>query len=163
MNQTIVIAPVRKSVRVSTTPEHAFEVFTQGISHWWPTQNTVGKAPMAKAVLEPRLGGRWYELSQDGSEAQVGVVLVWEPPARFVVGWRLNSRWQPDVEMESIVEITFTEAEPGVVLVELEHRDFEALGAEGGASLRKDVDGGWPGMLARFAAAAEGRPYEPAQ
>ena len=40
-------------------------------------------------------------------------------------------------------------------LVELEHRNFERLGAEGGASLRKDVDGGWPGMLEHFKREAE--------
>jgi len=40
-------------------------------------------------------------------------------------------------------------------LVELEHRKFEQLGAEAGASLRKDVDGGWPGMLEHFKREAE--------
>lgn len=152
MSRTITIAPVRKSVRVSTSAEHAFEVFTSGLSRWWPTTHTVGAPPMKQAVLEPRLGGRWYELSEDGSQAEVGKVLVWEPPTRLVVGWRLNSKWRPDLSTESIVEVTFTPAEPGVILVELEHRDFEVLGAEGGASLRKDVDGGWPGLLVHFAA-----------
>jgi uncharacterized protein YndB with AHSA1/START domain len=41
--------------------------------------------------LEQRLGGRWYELSEDGSQADVGKVLVWEPPERFVISWDLNS------------------------------------------------------------------------
>jgi uncharacterized protein YndB with AHSA1/START domain len=162
MSQTITIAPVRKSVTVKTSLEHAFEVFTTGIGHWWPTGNTVGKAPMKQAVLEPRLGGRWYELAEDGSQAQVGEVLAWDPPARLLVGWRLNPSWQPDVDMESLVEVTFTAVAPGVTLVELEHRAFEVMEAEGGASMRKDVDGGWPGMLARFAAKAEGRVYEAA-
>jgi len=39
--------------------------------------------------------------------------------------------------------------------VELEHRKFERLGAEAGASMRKDVDGGWPGMLEHFKREAE--------
>jgi hypothetical protein len=29
------------------------------------------------------------------------------------------------------------------------------MGAEAGASMRKDVDGGWPGMLESFRAAVE--------
>jgi hypothetical protein len=29
------------------------------------------------------------------------------------------------------------------------------MGAEAGASLRKDVDGGWPGLIERFAQEAE--------
>lgn len=152
MSRTLTIAPVRKSVRVKTSPEHAFEVFTTGLSRWWPTTHTIGAPPMKQAVLEPRLGGRWYELSEDGSQADVGEVLVWEPPTRVVIGWRLNSHWQPDSSIESTVEVTFTPAEPGVILVELEHRDFEVLGAKAGASLRKDVDSGWPGLLVHFAA-----------
>ena len=45
--------------------------------------------------------------------------------------------------------------DPEATLVELEHRKFEQLGAEAGASLRKDVDGGWPGMLEHFKREAE--------
>ena len=48
----------------------------------------------------------------------------------------------------------FTIEGPDATLVELEHRKFEEMGAEAGASLRKDVDGGWPGILERFRAAA---------
>jgi hypothetical protein len=34
------------------------------------------------------------------------------------------------------------------------------MGAEAGASLRKDVAGGWPGLIERFVAEAEGsRPH----
>jgi hypothetical protein len=42
-----------------------------------------------------------------------------------------------------------------MTLVELEHRKFERMGAEAGASIRKHVDGGWPGMLASFKATVE--------
>ena len=62
---------------------------------------------MQTAVLEPRLGGRWYELSEDGSQADVGKVLVWEPPERFVISWDLNSNWKPDTTVSSEVEVRF--------------------------------------------------------
>ena len=91
MNRTVTIAPVRKSIRVNANQAHAFEVFTSGLGRWWPRTHTIGKPPMQTAVLEPRLGGRWYELSEDGSQADVGKVLVWEPPERFVISWDLNS------------------------------------------------------------------------
>jgi hypothetical protein len=42
----------------------------------------------------------------------------------------------------------------GRTRVELEHRNFERLGAEGGAKMRREVDGGWPSILERFAQAA---------
>jgi hypothetical protein len=44
---------------------------------------------------------------------------------------------------------------PDATLVELEHRNFEQLGAEAGAKMRKDVDGGWPGILEDFRREAE--------
>ena len=155
MTPTIAIAPVCKSIRVNTSAAHAFEVFTSGLGRWWPCDKGIGKLPMKAAVLEPRLGGRWYELAEDGSQADVGKIIVWEPPQRFVMTWDINSRWKPDTAVSSEVEVRFIAEGANATRVELEHRKFEQLGAEGGASMRKDVDGGWPGLLERFKARAE--------
>ena len=35
MNAPIIIAPVRKSVRVKAPVARAFDVFTSGLSRWW--------------------------------------------------------------------------------------------------------------------------------
>ena len=155
MTSTITIAPVRKSIRVNANQAHAFDVFTAGLGRWWPRTHSIGKAPLKMSVLEPRLGGRWYELSEDGSQANVGKILVWEPPQRFVVSWDLNSQWKPDTTVSSEVEVKFIADGPHATLVELEHRKFEQMGEEAGASMRKDVDGGWPGMLEHFKREAE--------
>ena len=155
MTPTITIAPVRKSIRVNASQAHAFEVFTAGLGRWWPRDASIGNAPLKMSVLEPRLGGRWYELGEDGAQTNVGKVLLWEPPQRFVVSWDINSNWKPDVAVSSEVEVRFIADGPNATLVELEHRKFEQMGAEAGASMRKDVDGGWPGMLAHFKRAAE--------
>ena len=85
--RTITIAPVRKSIRVKASQAHAFEVFTSGLDRWWPRTHSIGSAPVKSAVMEARLGGRWYQLCEDGSEATVGKILAWEPPHRFVVSW----------------------------------------------------------------------------
>jgi len=155
MTRTITIAPVRKSIRVHATQAHAFEVFTSGLDRWWPRKAGIGKAPMKAVVFEAQLGGRWYELAEDGSQADVGKVLVWEPPRRFVVSWNINAHWKPDPMIGSEVEVRFVADGPNATLVELEHRKFEQMGAEAGASMRKDVDGGWPGMLEHFKKEAE--------
>ncbi len=155
MNKTVTIAPVRKSVRVKASQTHAFEVFTAGLDRWWPRRASIGAAPMKAMMIEPRLGGRWYEVGEDGSQAAVGRILLWDPPNRFVVSWDINSKWKPDTTVGSEVEVRFTVEGPEATLVELEHRKFEQLGAEAGDSMRKDVDGGWPGILESFRAAAE--------
>ncbi len=105
--------------------------------------------------METRLSGRWYEESEDGSQTNVGRILVWEPPQRFVVSWDINSHWKPDTTVSSEVEVRFIANGPDATLVELEHRNFERMGAEAGASMRKDVDGGWPGILDDFRREAE--------
>ena len=84
-----------------------------------------------------------------------GRVLVWEPPQRFVVSWDINGNWKPDLTVGSEVEVRFIAEGPHATLVELEHRKFERMGAEGGAKMRGDVDGGWPRMLEHFKREAE--------
>jgi uncharacterized protein YndB with AHSA1/START domain len=149
------IAPVRKSIRVRASQSRAFEVFTEGLDRWWPRKASIGTAQMKSVAIEPRLGGRWYETGIDGSQCDIGRVLIWDPPHRFVTSWDLNSHWRPDPDVGSEVEVRFIAEGPGVTLVELEHRKFERMGAEGGAAVRWKVDNGWPGMLARFQEAVE--------
>jgi len=155
MNQAAAIEAVRKSVRVKAPIERAFDVFTNGLTRWWPHDHGVGKRPIQKVLMEPRLGGRWLEISADGTETPVATITLWEPPHRLVMVWQINARWKPDMAMKSEVDIRFSADGPGATLVELVHHKFETMGAEAGASMRRDVDGGWPGLLERFVAEAE--------
>jgi uncharacterized protein YndB with AHSA1/START domain len=69
--------------------------------------------------------------------------------------WQIDSKWQPDASMKSEVDVRFTADGPEATHVELLHHKFETMDAEAGASLRKDVDGGWPGLMQRFVEEAE--------
>ena len=69
--------------------------------------------------------------------------------------WQINSQWKPDATMKSEVDIRFIPDGPDAARVELVHHKFETMGAEAGASMRRDVDGGWPGLLERYAKLAE--------
>jgi Activator of Hsp90 ATPase homolog 1-like protein len=153
MNRTVAIAPVRKSVRVAGTPQQAFEVFTAGIDRWWPKKShSLGNSPAVASLIEPHVGGRWYTRHEDGGECVVGHVRVWEPARRFVISWEISADWKPDARTAyaSEVEVRFT-AEGTGTRVDLEHRNFERLGAAGGEKMRKDVDGGWPTLLDLYA------------
>ena len=105
--------------------------------------------------METRLGCRWLELAADGTQTVVGRIIAWAPPSRFVMTWDINSEWKPDTTISSEVEVTFIAEGADATRVELEHRNFERMGAQGGEKMRKDVDGGWPGMLERFRTEAE--------
>ena len=52
MNQAV-IAPVRYTVTVPTSPERAFTLFTRGFNTWWIGHH-IGEADLAGAVIEPR-------------------------------------------------------------------------------------------------------------
>ena len=151
MNERVALAPVRKTIRVNAPIDHAFDVFSSGLARWWPFDHGVGKKPIQKVMMEPRLGGRWLEIAEDGTQTSVATITHWEPPHRLVMLWQINAQWKSDIAMKSEVDVRFAAAGPEATDVELVHHRFETMGAEAGASMRKDVDGGWPGLLERFA------------
>jgi len=152
-------APVRKTINVNTTVARAFQVFTDGFDSWWPRSHSIGGAPLEKAIIETRLGGRCYQRSVGGSECDWGRLLVWDPPHRFVIAWHLNAQWEydPDSAKASEVEVRFTPEPDGSTRVDLEHRHFERHGS-GAAAIRSGVDspGGWGSLLEMFADVAAG-------
>jgi uncharacterized protein YndB with AHSA1/START domain len=152
MTKTISIAPVMKTITVNAAQAHAFDVFTAGIDRWWPKTHSLGATPMVKSVVEPNLGGRWYTVHEDGSECVVGHMREWEPPHRLVFSWEVNAQFRPDASVASEVEVRFIAEGVSRTRVELEHRKFEALGAEDGEKMRGTVggDGGWNSILEHF-------------
>jgi uncharacterized protein YndB with AHSA1/START domain len=154
MSQAIKPAPVRKSVSVDAPPQIAFRVFTAGFDSWWPRSHSIGAAPLKTAVIEPKAGGRWYGLLENGSEAEWGEVLAWEPPRRVLLAWRIGADWQYDPDLLTEVDVTFTPDGQGTRVV-LEHRLLENMGAAGeGARASFDSADGWSGLLGMFAAQA---------
>ena len=151
MNLHIQPAPVRKSIFVNAPQALAFEVFTSGIGRWWPKSHKIGPAELVRPVIEPKVGGRWYELDSDGSECDIGKVAVWDPPARLLLIWKLNAQWKFDSALITEVEVTFS-AEGGGTRVNLEHRHLERLG-ETAEQMREAIDspGGWSELLALYA------------
>jgi uncharacterized protein YndB with AHSA1/START domain len=143
------VQPVNKSVTVKASPEHAFNVFTEGFDTWWPRQHHIGTSPLKKAIIEGWVGGRCYSQQMDGTDCPWGSILIWEPPQRFVFAWQITPDWhfQPDLAQSSEVEVTFTPESDGMTRVDLQHRNFERHGA-GGEAMAMGVgsDGGW-GML----------------
>ncbi len=147
--RTITPAPIRKTFTVRAGQEKAFAVFTEGFDRWWPKTHTIGEAPLKRAVLEPRRGGRWYGLSEAGVEDEWGEVLAWEPPARLVLAWRINGQWKCDPTVHTEVEVRFEDLGDGTTRVEFEHRMLENLGV-GGDQAAQAMDSGWGVILDRF-------------
>jgi uncharacterized protein YndB with AHSA1/START domain len=159
MTEQALLPPITGIVTVPLPIAHAFEVFTGSIDTWWPHQYHIGQADIAEVVLEPHVGGRWFEKGVDGSECDWGRVLAWEPPQRVVFTWQINGMWQfdPDPAHASEIEALFRADGPDQTIVEVEHRHFERLVAGQGVHGAINGGGGWELLLAGYAKAAAGQ------
>ena len=156
MNVMIKPALVRKSIAVKASRERAFEVFTTRMGRWWRKDHTLLKSPQADVVLEKRVGGRWYERGEDGSECQWGRVLAWEPPDRILLTWQIDGDWKYDPDFSTEVEVRFIAEGPLTTRVDLEHRLLERYG-EKAETVRAALDSadGWTGGLRAFGEEAD--------
>lgn len=156
MTETIDPNSVKKVLDVKAPVEIAWRVFTASMGTWWPlAQYKIGKAAAVDAILEPKVGGRWYEKGDDGSTCQWGTVLVWEPPSRLLLSWDITADWQYDPELKTEIEVRFI-ADGRGTRVELEHRKLDRFGARRDEMRRIfDSTGDWAKLLRGFVAAAE--------
>jgi hypothetical protein len=66
-----------------------------GLGKWWPRDH--GIASCRERNIDGAASRRkWYEIAEDGSRADVGKIVAWEPPQRTVMTWDINSQWKPD-------------------------------------------------------------------
>jgi uncharacterized protein YndB with AHSA1/START domain len=147
---------VWKVVTVKAPLAVAWRVFTEEMGTWWPlTTHKIGTARAVDAVIEPRVGGRWYERGDDGSTCDWGRVLSWEPPTRLVLSWEITADWKHDPDLKTEVEVRFVAEGKNSTRVDLEHRRLDLYGAR-----RDEMRGifdsktGWKGLLEGFAARA---------
>ena len=147
---------VRKVVHVQAPREIAWRVFTEKMGTWWPLAHyKIGRARAVDAVVEPRVGGRWFERGEDGTTCDWGRVLAWEPPARLVLTWDIDANFQPDPALNTEIEIRFVAVGPRATRVELEHRRLDRYGARRDEMRRIfDTEGDWGRLLGMFAQAA---------
>jgi uncharacterized protein YndB with AHSA1/START domain len=143
------IEPLRLNLTVSCPVAHAFAVWTDQISRWWPADHTVSGRADAEVVLEPHPGGRIFERTPEGVEHEWGEVTHWEPPRRLGYLWHLRR----DRADATIVDIQFTAAGDDTQ-IEITHTGWERLGTEG-PTWRDRNQSGWTTLLPHFARAVE--------
>ena len=154
--QRIKPAPIRRELRVKASRQKAFDTFV-AMGGWWLKSHSLAASGQKDVVIEPRAGGRWYEIGNDGSENEWGRVLSWEAPERVLLAWQLNAQWTYDPDFETTVEVRFI-PDGDHVVVEFEHRDLERFGDDA-ATVRGEydtgMDGGWRQLLDLYQQAAE--------
>lgn len=152
--------PVHQATLVRSGVEHTFDVFVRTIGTWWPVRPfSAGGERVSDVTFERRLDGRVYETWDDGTAADWGRVLLWDPPHAFTLSWFMTPA-------PTEVAFTFAALGPALTRVAVEHRGWERLtedqlveacalpgGYSGGA-----FAAGWAQILGRLTIAAEGEP-----
>lgn len=144
--------PVRKTVTVQASPEECFRTFTQRPLDWWPPHHVLVRQPREAIVFQPHVGGRYYERAVDGTEADWGTILAWNPPHGLRMTWRINGQWQPidDEDRASEIEVTFRRIDDHTTEVTLTHLNLHRHGPDA-ARIHQALQGPSPGeTLERF-------------
>jgi uncharacterized protein YndB with AHSA1/START domain len=136
--------PLELRFSVECPPGHAFDVWANRTSLWWPHGHSVSADPGLTVTFEPRPGGRIFERTPDGTEHDWGEVLDWEPPRRLRYLWHLRFDRADATE----VEISFAPAPEGTA-VTIVHRGWERLGAKG-PDRRARNERGWAGLVPHY-------------
>jgi len=146
---------VTKSVVVEVPRVQAFAFFIRQEA-WWPiATHHLAEPPGETVILEPFVGGRWFERGHDGQECDWGTVLIWEPPRRIVLTWQVGPGWayEPDPAKASEIEVRFLAESQHRTRIEFEHRHLERY-AEQAERMRAILDApeGAVGVLRAYAA-----------
>ena len=140
--------PLELAFTVACPPAHAFAVWTERTTLWWPKSHSVSADPELAVTIEPRPGGRIFERTPAGEEHDWGEVVEWDPPHRLAYRWHLRQ----DREDATRVEISFAPAEDGTE-VTIVHSDWQRLGQ------RERNERGWAGLIPHFVTACTDGPH----
>lgn len=123
---------------IGAPPSRVFEALTREVSAWWGAPYLIGKAQ--RLVLEPRLGGRFYEEWADGAGALWGTVTELEEDKLLEVTGPVG------MGGPVVGRVRFTLAPQGAAgtRLSLSHRGFGAVTEKTGAEYK----GGWTDLLA---------------
>jgi hypothetical protein len=108
-------------VLVQLPPAQAFELFTAGMSTWWPlATHSVGKRLATDVRFEGAVGGRIVEYGVQGPIGYWGTVSDWDPPLSVSFTWHPGG----DPKRAGHVTVRFRPVEAGTE-VELTHSPWE--------------------------------------
>ena len=146
------VSPIVLEFELAVPPAEAWTRFVAGFSDWWPGEtHSLSRDPRTRCLLEPRAGGRLYEVAPDGSEHAWGRVDDIQPGASVCFSWH------PGREPASAQQVAIRfAARPAGCRVRLVHGRWEALG-EIAPILRAQYQPAWQHVLGESYARYAGR------
>ena len=119
------MSKVLVALRLKTSPQRAFQAFTQEIAAWWRPKGLFQFTPQDTRELrfEPGVGGRFLMKLRDGSEFEIGRVTTWQPPEELGFSWRQQS-FAPEQSTQVRVRFEAVEEETRVTV---EHTAWDTI------------------------------------
>ena len=137
---------IEKIIDVPCDAKHAFNVFVDKVDSWWPKDKNSVSAMQGqvakKIVIEPRQGGRVYEIDHEDKEQLWGSVSVFQPGQQLTLEWHIGLT----AEKASMVNVQFDEIDGKHTTVKLTHSRWEAF-AEKAEDMRNGYNQGWVGVF----------------
>jgi uncharacterized protein YndB with AHSA1/START domain len=148
------LPPVVRTLALNCSRAHAYATFTARIGEWWPPGSSASGVNLADVVIEPRVGGRVYEISKNGDEFTWGAVKAIQDGTAITMVWTLGIRAPDPTELDVRFsgDITGDLADEDLLAdVTLRHSGF----VSDDDHARFGLDGGWTEVLAAYQACAE--------
>src|SRR5258708_4938297 len=121
-------------------------------NRWALSGYKIGKANAVNAIIEPRVGGRWYECGDDGSTCDWAACCRGNRP-RVWCSWDISADWQYDPDLKTEIEVRFIAEGKDATRVELEHRKLDRYGTRRDEMRRIfETQADWGPLLTMFAA-----------
>ncbi len=136
---------IEVEIRVSAPRERVFTALTTGVGRWWHLR--IRQHDLSTTmVLEPHVGGRFFEDLGDGTGALWGTVLDFLPPKLLRIGGPLSMRTPVTCVFEYHLE-----EDGNDTIVKFQHRCFGWFEA----SMKEKHVAGWRQLFDALKAYAE--------
>lgn len=117
------MSAVLVSLRVTVSPEDAFDVFTDDIGLWWQPGALFQITPRGDGTLSFENRERLITTLASGKVFEIGRVTAWERPSRLAFTWR-QATFAPD--QVTSVEVVFEPA-GAETRVTVTHRGWDTI------------------------------------
>jgi uncharacterized protein YndB with AHSA1/START domain len=142
----IELAPVVKTLELKRSAVDAFRIYVHEAAKWWPFEtHALSPENNTKAIdliVEPHIGGRVYEVAEDGRTFEWGEVLAYDPGRRFAMTWQLGQLRVQSGDLEVVFEPTGAET----CRVTLTHSGWDRMGDQA-QQMREGYTMGWQSVF----------------
>lgn len=129
-----------QTIEINAPRTRVWEALVDETSAWWSQDFYVTDSPKG-VVIEPHVGGRWYENAGDGAGGLWGFIQTFDPPNRLEIVGALFPQWGGPATMHLTLEL---EEQGGGTILSVRDTLFGAVTEK----LGEQTKDGWRALFA---------------